>query len=161
MEERKRPKGRGRPRKLTEADLEKVETLLRSGLSSRELAGVMGISRKALTTLLKELPAEYRTKIRDLKEHSGALAKMIIHAELESGDPETARWYLQYQMKRETEKARASLMRAQLKVLQPEKENLPDALPSQYWQKVHDYFTCQDQKIEQSRKSDGDPGDNN
>ena len=152
---------RGRPRRLTEADLEQIETLMRSGLSARELAGVMGISRKALTTFLKELPAEYRTKIHDLKEHSGALAKMIIHAELESGDPETARWFLQYQMKRETEKARASLMRAQLKVLQPEKENLPDATPSEYWKKVHNYFTRCDSQIEQSRKGDGDPGDNN
>lgn len=132
---------RGRPERLTEADLAQIEEWSLAGLSTLQMASLLKCSRKAVETLL-DSHKDLKARIPGYKENSAALAKLILHQQLEAGDAEAARWYLTYRAKLEMEKARIGLLRAQKAALQPTKEELPNALePGEYWRRVNDYFT--------------------
>lgn len=132
---------RGRPRRLTDGDIEKIETAALADLSLTETASVLRVSRTALTNFLSTLPEEKKTEIQALRGSNGALAKLAIRALIEQGDVETCKWYLSFTLKREAERVRSALLRAQRAALEPQKETLPEGLPSLYWQKVDEYFT--------------------
>ncbi|MBR5710424.1 MAG: hypothetical protein IKX40_06670 [Thermoguttaceae bacterium] len=153
---------RGRPERLTEADLAQIEEWSLAGLSTLQMASLLKCSRKAVETFL-DSHKDLKARIPSYKENSAALAKLILHQQLEAGDAEAARWYLTYRAKLEMEKARIGLLRAQKAALQPTKEELPNALePGAYWRRVNDYFTNRqteqtDQKEQQ--QSDAESSD--
>ena len=151
---------RGRPRLLNENDLERVEQLTLADLSLRELASVLGVSRRAIETFMKALPEEKRAKIQALRANNSALAKMIIYSQLQAGDFEAAKWLLTYKAKRESEAERMKLIRLQRKILERTEtpEQAPAGMMSQYWQRVNNYFTHRDDP--KPEQTDGDPGDN-
>lgn len=161
---------RGRPERLTEADLAQIEEWSLAGLSTLQMASLLKCSRKAVETFL-DSHKDLKARIPSYKENSAALAKLILHQQLEAGDAEAARWYLTYRAKLEMEKARIGLLRAQKRLLEPTKENLPEGLMSEYWSRVDKYFSGQyqsklerEQTAEASNKdgdqtSTADPGD--
>lgn len=155
-----KPKGRGRPRKLTEKDFETIKELASSGLTLPECASLMQVSRTAVESLLKTLDSQdLKAVVHSLQLRPQALSKIIVAREIEGGNLDVAKWFLDRVIRLESERSRIALQRAQLKVLQPEKENLPDALPSVYWEKVNRYFSSQYQ--DKPEPTEADPGDNN
>ena len=159
MRERK-SKGRGRPRKLTEKDAETIKELASSGLTLPECASLMQVSRTAVESLIKTLDSQdLKAVVHSLQLRPQALSKLIIAREIESGNLDVAKWFLDRAIRLESERSRIALQRAQLKVLQPEKENLPDALPSQYWEKVNKYFCSQ--YTNKPEPTEAGTGDNN
>lgn len=156
---------RGRPQKLDESDLTKIRELASAGLTLPEMASMMGVSRTAIETLLKN-SLDLKDEIQGLRQRPKALAKLLILQELESGSVDLAKWVLERSTKLTSERERLALMRAQRRALEPSKESTPDALPSVYWQKVDQYFSGQYQstlKQEQTAEAsdkDGDPGGN-
>ena len=149
---------RGRPQKLDESDLMKIRELASAGLTLPEMASMMGVSRTAIETLLKN-SLDLKDEIQGLRQRPKALAKLIVIRELESGSVDLAKWILERSSKLTSERERLALMRAQRRALEPSKENTPDALPSVYWEKVNRYFSSQyENKPEQTEA--GETSDN-
>ena len=145
---------RGRPQKLDESDLTKIRELASAGLTLPEMASMMGVSRTAIETLLKN-SLDLKDEIQGLRQRPKALAKLIVIRELESGSVDLAKWVLERSTKLTSERERLALMRAQRRALEPSKENTPDALPSVYWEKVNRYFSSQyENKPEQEQSGD-------
>ncbi len=150
---------RGRPQKLDESDLTKIRELASAGLTLPEMASMMGVSRTAIETLLKN-SLDLKDEIQTLRKHSKALAKIQIHQALEAGDSiDLAKWVLERDSKLTSERERLALMRAQRKALEPSKEDLPEALPSVYWAKVDRYFSSQYQSKPEQTEA-GEASDN-
>ena len=163
MKRKNEPKlRRGRPQKLDESDLTKIRELASAGLTLPEMASMMGVSRTAIETLLKN-SLDLKDEIQGLRQRPKALAKLLILQELESGSVDLAKWVLERSTKLTSERERLALMRAQRKALEPSKEDLPDALePGEYWRKVNAYFTHRNSEPEpeQSDKdNDNDQAD--
>ena len=157
---------RGRPQKLDESDLMKIRELASAGLTLPEMASMMGVSRTAIETLLKN-SLDLKDEIQGLRQRPKALAKLIVIRELESGSVDLAKWILERSSKLTSERERLALMRAQRRALEPSKESLPDALPpGEYWTKVHNYFMSRDTQSRAAEATDkgdtaeaADPGD--
>ena len=151
---------RGRPQKLDESDLTKIRELASAGLTLPEMASMMGVSRTAIETLLKN-SLDLKDEIQGLRQRPKALAKLLILQELESGSVDLAKWVLERSTKLTSERERLALMRAQRKALEPSKEDLPDALePGEYWRKVNAYFTHRNSEPEPEQSDkDGDQTD--
>ena len=150
---------RGRPQKLDESDLPKIRELASAGLTLPEMASIMGVSRTAIETLLKN-SLDLKDEIQGLRQRPKALAKLIVIRELESGSVDLAKWVLERSSKLTSERERLALMRAQRKALEPSKESLPDALPpGAYWERVNAYFTHRDDPKPESTEAESSDKD--
>ena len=143
----KKPKGRGRPRKLTEKDAETIKELASSGLTLPECASLMQVSRTAVESLLKTLDSpDLKAIVHSLQLRPQALSKIIISREIEGGNLDVAKWYLDRVIRLESERSRIALQRAQRKSLEQSSrpEHCPDAIEPNlhsHWSRVNDYFT--------------------
>lgn len=149
---------RGRPQKLDESDLPKIRELASAGLTLPEMASMMGVSRTAIETLLKNR-LDLKDEIQGLRQRPKALAKLIVIRELESGSVDLAKWVLERSSKLTSERERLALMRAQRKALEPSKEDLPEGLMSEYWSKVNRYFSSQYENKPEQEQSEAEASD--
>ena len=147
---------RGRPQKLGTDAIEQICEYAKSNLSLREMAGMLGTSRTAITTLLSEYP-EIKTKIQALRARPQAMAKLLLTKELEAGSVEIARWLLERSTKLKSEAERMRLIRTQRRALEATLNGNPDAPAAldlgEHWRRVNDYFT--------NRNSDPEAENNN
>ena len=144
---------RGRPQKLGADAIEQICEYAKSNLSLREMAGMLGTSRTAITTLLSEYP-EIKTKIRARPQ---AMAKLLLTKELETGSVEIARWLLERSTKLKSEAERMRLIRTQRRALEATlngNSDAPQAMIGEYWNKVNDYFTNRDKPAPEKNNSD-------
>ena len=147
---------RGRPQKLGTDAIEQICEFAKSNLSLREMAGMLGTSRTAITSLLAEHP-ELKTKIQALRARPQAMAKLLLTKELEAGSVEIARWFLERSTRLKSEAERMRLIRTQRKALENTLDGNPDAPAAlelgEHWRRVNDYFT--------NRNSEPETGKNN
>lgn len=97
MAERKK---RGRPSKITEETVAKLEFAFSRGLSDREACLFAEISRETLYRYCKKNP-EFSDRKELLKDTPILNAKMNIAEGLENGDKELSKWYLERKCKDE------------------------------------------------------------
>ncbi len=158
MERKKRQtrKTKGRPCVITSDVLEKLIGAFQMGLSIREAAAFVGISKTAICDYLAKNP-EFKDNVKTLQIKPSTLAKVTIYGALAAGDIEVSRWFLERQSKRESEKERARLMRVQRQEIEraSNPESLPDAIVdlTGHWARVDAYFSS---RKPESEKQEGE-----
>lgn len=141
--ERKNRK-RGRPKAMTEEVLEKLITAFKMGLSIREAAAFVNVSKTAIYDYLAKNP-EFKDNVKTLQFTPSMLAKVAIYGAIAAGDIDTCKWLLERDTKRFSERERARLIRVQRKEI--ERSSNPELLQSgiedfnNHWAKVNAYFT--------------------
>lgn len=89
----------GRPTKMTEATIKKLEEAFAIGASDGEACFYADISKVTLYSYQKENP-EFLNRKEALKERPVLLARQTVLKAIES-DPATAKWYLERKMNKE------------------------------------------------------------
>ncbi len=142
---RKRKKRQSKPVKfgiITGEILKDIKTAFKAGLSIREAAAFVKIGKTTLYQFLSDNP-EIKEDLLTLKATPSMLAKLAIFAAIESGDIEACKWLLERESKREFERERIGLIRAQKQSLEiaGNFEEAQNALQmGEHWARVDAYF---------------------
>lgn len=145
MERKKQTrKTRGRQKAITPEVVEKLITAFKMGLSVREAAAFVNVSKTAIYDYLAKNP-EFKDNVKTLQFTPSMLAKVAIYGAIAAGDIDTCKWLLERDTKRFSERERARLIRVQRKEI--ERSSNPELLQSgiedfnNHWAKVNAYFT--------------------
>lgn len=142
--ERKTKKTRGRQKAITPEVVEKLITAFKMGLSVREAAAFVNVSKTAIYDYLAKNP-EFKDNVKTLQFTPSMLAKVAIYGAIAAGDIEICKWFLERETKRFSERERARLIRVQRKEI--ERSSNPELLQSgledinSHWSRVNAYFT--------------------
>lgn len=96
----KRKPGAGRPTKMTESTLKKLEYAFLKGMSDREACLFADITEPTLYAYCNAHP-EFSKRKELLKERPKVQAKINIVEGIENGDTELSKWYLERKAKDE------------------------------------------------------------
>lgn len=108
------PKGlkRGAPAVITPPVETQILMGVRAGMSINTASAYAGVPKSTVHDYIKNNP-DFSDKIQTIRETPLSLALMTVYQALEAGDLETSKWYIEQCRKREIERERARLMRAQ------------------------------------------------
>ena len=97
---KKAPNKGGRPSKIDEATIQKLEYAFSIGCTALEACCHADISKTAYYDYLKRNP-EFTDRVELLKEKLPLKAREVIKTELETGDAHTAKWFLERNKRKE------------------------------------------------------------
>lgn len=90
----------GCPTKFTEATLQKLKDAFLMGCTDSEAALFAGIAVSSIYNYQRDNPDFLELK-NNLKDNPKLKARLIVHKELEAGEVNTAKWYLERKAKDE------------------------------------------------------------